>query len=128
MRSPDYRILDEALAEIAGSGIELTNGNSNHAPMVAEALCAMGRGEAVLPWLARYRARLRPRPPHGEAIGHDDWQAALGRRDRFAAWARFFEEELAEAAWQPVLDRWVGRLAPGFCAMSIWFGLISREP
>src|SRR5262249_17339963 len=28
----------------------------------------------------------------------------------------FFENELEEASWPAVLDRWASRLAPGFCA------------
>jgi hypothetical protein len=48
MRAPSYSPLDEALEILAPYGIELKNGNSNHGPMVAEALCAMGRcGHAV---------------------------------------------------------------------------------
>jgi len=38
MRSPCHASLDEALETLAPCGIELKNGNSNHAPMVAEAL------------------------------------------------------------------------------------------
>src|SRR6185503_19670267 len=44
------------------------------------------------------------------------WRAALGQVDRFEDWSRFFHEALAEAPWATVLDRWVGRLAPGFSA------------
>ena len=40
MRSPCYASLDDALEFVAPYGMELKNGNSNHAPMVAEALCA----------------------------------------------------------------------------------------
>jgi Questin oxidase-like len=115
MPTPRYAGLDDALETIAPFGIELKNGNSNHAPMVAEALCALGRPDAVMPWLERYRARLQPRPAAGEPIG-GDWRDALGQRERFADWACFFAEELAEGAWPTVLDRWVDRLAPGFCA------------
>ena len=66
MRAPLYTSLDDALDEIAPYGIELKNGNSNHAPMVAEALCALGRPEAVMPWVARYRERMQPRPAAGD--------------------------------------------------------------
>ena len=58
MRRSYYTTLDDALDTISPYGIELKNGNSNHAPMVAEALCAMGRPEAVMPWIARYRERM----------------------------------------------------------------------
>jgi Questin oxidase-like len=116
MRTPLYAPLDDALDEIAPYGIELKNGNSNHAPMVAEALCALGHPEAVTPWVARYRERMQLRPGPGEAIRGDEWRGALGRLDRFADWALFFTDELEDAPWRTVLDRWVGRLAPGFCA------------
>ncbi|HZU91576.1 MAG TPA: questin oxidase family protein, partial [Stellaceae bacterium] len=59
------------------------------------------------------------RPPAGGRLGHDEWRAALGRRDRFAEWSAFFDEELAEAPWRRVLDRWVERLMPGYCAAAM---------
>ena len=108
--------LDDALDAVSGYGIELQNGNSNHAPMVAEALCAMGRPDAVMPWLSRYRERMLPRPARKEPISHDDWQRALGKRDRFADWAIFFGSELQATPWRKALDYWAGRLAPGFSA------------
>jgi hypothetical protein len=116
MRAPSYASLDDALDILAPYGIELKNGNSNHAPMVAEALCAMGRPDAVLPWIARYRERMLPRPEPGARIRREDWREALGERGRFADWGAFFAEELREAPWRNVLDRWLERLAPGFCA------------
>jgi hypothetical protein len=116
MPTPCYASLDEALELVAPYGIALKNGNSNHAPMVAEALCALGRPEAVMPWIARYRERMLPRPAAGDRIGREDWRAALGDRKRFVDWSGFFGEELRETRWREVLDRWVERLAPGFCA------------
>jgi hypothetical protein len=111
-----YEPLDEALDRLAPYGIELTNGNFNHAPMVAEALCALGRPDAVLPWIERYRLRILPRDAGaaaGEPIAAADWRGELARRDRFAAWSRFFAAALNQAAWRGVLDLWAGRLAPG---------------
>lgn len=116
MRTPDYSPLDDALDAIAPYGMALGNGNFNHAPMVAEALCALGYPQPVQPWLAAYHGRMLPRPMAGERIDGYDWRQALGRRERFADWASFFANELAEAAWPAVLDRWAARLAPGFCA------------
>jgi len=112
MRAPSYTSLDEALESLAGS----TNGNGNHAPMVAEALCALGRPDAVAPWIARYREKMLPRSPVGDVIRLEEWRSALGKRDRFADWAAFFGEELQRDPWPQVLDRWTARLAPGFCA------------
>ena len=63
MDAAAYAPLDEALAELAASGPELANGLTSHAPMTLEALCALGRPDAVRPWLARYRKDLRPAPP-----------------------------------------------------------------
>ena len=116
MRSPCYASLDDALETLAPYGIELKNGNSNHGPMVAEALCALGRPGAVMPWVARYRERMLPRSGAQTRIRREDWRAALGERIRFADWCRFLGEELQEAPWREVLDRWMERLAPGFCA------------
>ena len=116
MRAPSYASLDDALETLAPYGIELRNGNSNHAPMVAEALCALGRSYAVMPWIARYRERMLPRPGVGARLRPEDWHAALGERARFTDWSAFFREELRQGPWREVLDRWVDRLAPGFCA------------
>jgi hypothetical protein len=116
MLTPCYSSYDDALDAMTPYGIALDNGNTNHAPMVAEALCALGRPDMVMPWLARYRDRMRPRPPAGEPIHSEDWHDALGHRERFTDWALFFCNEIGQAAWQTVLDRWVERLAPGFCA------------
>jgi len=116
MRAPCYALLDDALETLAPYGIELRNGNSNHAPMVAEALCALGRPDAVMAWIARYRERMLPRPATDIGICRENWRAALGERARFADWSAFFGEELREGTWREVLDRWVERLAPGFCA------------
>jgi hypothetical protein len=116
MRTPCYDSYDEALDELASCDIALKNGNSNHAPMVAEALCALGHPEAVGPWLSLYRSRLQPRPASREPIASEAWHQILGRRDRFADWAVFFAGELETDPWQSALDRWVRRLAPGFCA------------
>jgi Questin oxidase-like len=115
MRAPLYTTLDDGLEMITPCGMDLKNGNSNHAPMVAEALCALGRPEAVMPWIARYRERMMPRSPFGQRIHQDNWRGALGQRERFADWSAFFDEELKEAPWRDVLDHWVGTLAPGFC-------------
>src|SRR5215469_8255955 len=113
MTASCYQPLDEALEAIAGYGITLNNGNSNHAPMVAEALCALGRPEAVMPWIAAYRQRLLPRSPPAEPIGAETWCRALGCRDRFADWAEFFAEELGQWSWREVLDRWMGTPGAG---------------
>jgi hypothetical protein len=116
MPRASYAALDGALERLSGSGPGLANGNFNHAPMVAEALCALGRPDRVMPWLEQYQGRLLPRATIGDRIDAAKWRAALGQRDRFAAWSALFAEELCEAAWREVLDRWAARLAPGVSA------------
>jgi hypothetical protein len=84
--------------------------------MVVEALCALGRPEAVFPWVEAYRPRMTPRAAASETTDWSQWRAHLGCRDAFPAWSRLFAAELAEAPWQGVLDRWATRLAPGYSA------------
>ena len=113
---PTYESLDEALEILSAFGPDLRNGNTNHAPMAVEALCALGRADAVTPWIERYRGELLPMPARRERITAESWRGALARTERAADWSAFFAEELLGAPWREVLDRWVGRLAPGLCA------------
>ena len=116
MKTAAYASLDEALEILSAYGPDLSNGLTSHGPMAAEALCALGRPDAVLPWVERYRKGMLPRPPARERISHDTWRSALAQLDRVGDWSAFFEEELQSDPWRVVLDRWVGRLAPGICA------------
>ncbi len=109
-------MLDEALEYLSDCGPDLRNGMASHAPMVAEALCALGRPDAVMPWLERHRAEFTSRPAHRERIEPAHWRAALAKEDRFSDWSAFFADELANAPAREVLDTWVARLAPGLCA------------
>ncbi len=111
-----YVALDDALQRLAAYGPDLRNGMTNHAPMAVEALCAMGRPDAVGPWVERYSRGMLPRPAAREPIGRDDWRNALAQEPRFADWCAFFEAELRGVPWREVLARWVSRLAPGLCA------------
>src|SRR5262245_37210575 len=111
-----YEDFEEALASIAFAGPDLRNGLTNHAPMAVEALCAMGRGEAVMRWLDAYRKELLPWPVSQQRIDRDRWRSALGRTETAADWRSFFQRELQDAPWREVLDRWVARLAPGICS------------
>jgi hypothetical protein len=113
---PDYSMMEPALALLEPYGPDLRNGLTSHAPMAVEALAALGRPDAVVPWLDAYRKGMTPAPSPRERIARDGWQAALGREDRFADWTALVEDELAEAPWRDVLARWTARLAPGICA------------
>ena len=112
----DYTALDPALEIIHRSSPDLRNGNSNHAPMAAEALCAMGRADAVARWLDGYRNEMMPRETPRLRIARDDWRGALGRsRDASPIGRRSSRNELNEAPWREVVERWTARLAPGIC-------------
>lgn len=91
-----YEALDWALEALAGYGPDLANGLTNHAPMAVEALCSLGRGDAVASWVEAYRPGLAPRPAMVSPIARDDWRGALGRTDRTSDWTDFFERQLAE--------------------------------
>lgn len=116
MTNSAYAALDEALDALKDLSPDLANGMTSHAPMVAEALCAMVRPQAVMPWLRKYATNILPWPKPKERIAAENWRAALGQDDRVADWRNFFREELKNAAWPAVLDKWVDRLAPGICA------------
>ena len=115
--------IDEMLDILSFAGAELVNGNANHGPMAVEALFALGREDAALPWVDGYRKRLTHRPSPSLAIPPDDWREYLGARERLGDWIELFENELSEAPWQEVVRQWVPRLAPAVMA-SATHGLI----
>ena len=108
--------IDEMLDLLSFAGAELGSGNANHGPMAAEALFALGRDEAVLPWVEDYRIRLTDRPSPSLAIPSSEWREFLGARDRLGDWIEFFQNELQEAAWRDVVRVWAPRLAPAVMA------------
>jgi hypothetical protein len=116
MSARQYAAMDDALELLRGTGPELRNGLTNHAPMAAEAMCALGRPRSVTAWVEKYRRKILPEPAHVERVPAEGWESALGKLARHADWVDFFEDELKEASWPVVLDRWVARLAPGIVA------------
>jgi hypothetical protein len=112
----DYSALDETLEIMAPMGPDLSNGFSNHAPMAIEAMCAVGRGDAVMPWFEHYRRSLAPRRARVARLTDESWRVALGDQRRTEDWFEFFRNELEERPWQLVLDDWAARLAPGLMA------------
>lgn len=113
---PAYDALDEALESVADAGPDLRSGLTNHAPMAVEALCAMDRSDAVPRWLDRYREQLMPWPARESRVESSAWREALGKPERASDWRAFFANQLEDASWREVLDRWGLRLAPGICA------------
>jgi len=81
-RIRDVAAMDQALEMLAGCGPEFGGiGLSNHGPMAAEALSALGREQEVEPWVERYRKRLIERPPKVEHIDALNWPEVLGEVD-----------------------------------------------
>jgi hypothetical protein len=108
--------LEDALELLAPTGPEYDGRLANHGPMAAEALVALERPDSVVPWVERYRRRLREHPSASRAIEEKDWRAALGDGGRIGDWIAFFQAKIAEDSWRTVLGRWTERLAPGIIA------------
>ena len=108
--------IDEALDIIHRTGPDLVGGNSNHGPMVAEALLTLDRPDSVMPWIEGYKNRFQERSHPDTPISPGSWHETLGDRGRSADWVAFFDHELAEGPWSSVLRTWVPRLAPGLMA------------
>lgn len=90
---------------------------SNHGPMAAEALVALGRADSVISFAEAYRKRFTAiYPERRQAMTRENWREALGDGSRAADWVDFFNRELKEAAWPRVLEEWSARLAPGLAA------------
>ncbi len=116
MDRSNYTHLDEAFDMLTDCGPDMKNGFTNHGPMAAEALCALGRADAVLDWVENYRRGGLPWAPSRQTIDQNNWREALAREDRISDWRAFFHAEMQGATWQEVLNRWAGQLAPGICA------------
>jgi len=104
--------LDEALERFQICAMEYGPGFSNHGPMAAEALLALGH-PALIPGLVDiYAPRLHPIDP-GQVIAESEQAAAIGRPERAADWLATFEAELGSDDWRNLLARWLPRLVPG---------------
>lgn len=111
-----YDTLDQALDRLQAFAPDLRNGFTNHAPMAIEALCALGRGDAVLPWLEEnwgYRSLLLPRRRPSHPIA--DWRAALGN-GHSEDWSALIAADFDAAHWKEAAARWIPRLLPGIAA------------
>ena len=109
--------IDDALEILASTGPEYGDrGLANHGPMAAEALFALERPDAAIPWVESYKARLSDHPEARSVISPQEWREALGDTSRVADWVKFFDYELAQASWEDVVGTWVPRLAPALMA------------
>ena len=90
---------------------------TNHGPMAAEALVALGRAESVTAFVESYKKRFTARFPGSyQPVTRANWRAALGDGRRVEDWVNFFQQELKEMAWPQALERWTAALAPGLAA------------
>lgn len=112
--------LDAALMELGRFGPELANGMTSHAPMVVEALEALGRSDAIGPWVTRNRAMLLPWPA---TLQDDSRDPELGDWRAVSNWRRVFAQDLRSGDWRGVLARWVPQFAAGASAHAL-HGLI----
>jgi hypothetical protein len=108
--------IDDAFERLRHTGPELAGGAPNHGPMAAEALVALGCGDAVPRWVDRYRQQLGPMPETILPVTMQTWRDALGSPRRVGDWVVFFRHQLGEAPWQVILTTWFPRLIPGVMA------------
>ncbi|HKD70043.1 MAG TPA: questin oxidase family protein [Candidatus Binataceae bacterium] len=113
MMTPNYSTMDAALEMVLKAGPDLTNGLTSHASMGAEAMCSMGRADAVISWVENYRHMFTDRPRPSVKIDMNRWRDALGVVNRFADWVVFFQNELRERRWVEVIRQWGALLSPG---------------
>ncbi|MBL8696490.1 MAG: DUF4243 domain-containing protein [Planctomycetes bacterium] len=111
-----YSLLDAALVRLHAFAPEYSGGLADHGPMVAEAMCALGRGDAAQSWVERYVADLEPHPPAGTALRDEEWHRALGDPAAYPRWLARMEREITESSAHEVFRCWIGVLAPGFSA------------
>ena len=106
--------LDQALNRFCSCAPEFAGGLSNHGPMVAEALHALGHDALIAAWVDVYAPRLEE-DEAGKVLPSPDRIAALGNGD-FADWRATFREEVESSPWQRVARDWLPILLPGYFA------------
>ena len=116
---PASDAMDEALEMLQPFGPSFRGGLSNHGPMTAEALVALGHHDAVIPWVEHYRSRLEPRIESNQRITKANWQEALGDKSRIRDWDEWFGTQLSDSPWPAVVAVWIPRLAPGMAAAGL---------
>lgn len=104
--------LDAALRRLHGTDPEFKGGLSNHGPMAAEALEALGAPERIAAFVEGYAERLEPMSS-AEPVSERQWSRALGQPGARAGWIAYFEQRLAENEPQQVVAEAAPRLASG---------------
>ncbi len=104
--------LDEAFERFQRRGLEYGPGFSNHGPMAAEALQAIGHPALIPALVDIYEARLPPLEL-GSPLTPEEQVALLGDRTREADWLATFDGAVEAATWRDVLASWLPKLLPG---------------
>lgn len=107
--------LDEVLERFQRSALEYGAEFSNHGPMAAEALVALGHPALLTGWVDLYAPRLPPFEP-GVSLDGEARRSALGVAARGGDWVATWEAELSDREWRVVLREAVRDLAPGLFA------------
>ncbi|MCH2185856.1 hypothetical protein MK280_08290 [Myxococcota bacterium] len=106
--------LDQVLPQFQRGRLEYGGGYSNHGPMAAEALDALGHA-ALIPALADvYTPRLGILEA-GEVIPPEKRRQALGN-GADADWIATFSHCVEESSWEHILSEWLPDLLPGLFA------------
>jgi hypothetical protein len=88
--------LDEALERFQIGQCEYGGGLSNHGPMAAEALIALGHRALVPALVERYAPRLGAAVLEGRPLPEADWESALSDYDRLGDWIATFQARLED--------------------------------
>ncbi len=78
----DEDLLDEALQRVDERLPDQNFHRSNHVPMVAEALCVLGRADAIRGWVDENLEEHRPGPAARTRIDASEWRSAIAQSSR----------------------------------------------
>ena len=110
--------LDRALSQLAATDFEYATesfeGLTNHGPMAAEALAALGHADRIDSFLQGYSPQLRTMPA---AVAAPRRPVPLGEPDRVLDWLAHYDRELTGTQdWAAVLREALPALVPGLAA------------
>jgi hypothetical protein len=94
---PPDASFDEVLDAIHRTDLEFAEGQSNHAPMAAEALVTLGAARRVVSFLHRYQGQLR-------LLEDKQTENIVGDYETRATWVGVFDTKLNGASAQPFAD------------------------
>ena len=109
--------LDEALSILHAFDPERTEaGLTNHGPMAAEALLALGQPGQIAPWVDGYIGDLRPYAADEMPLSPSEQATALAVNEAMPRWIATFEQLLLEGDPAVVFDDYFSTLSPGYAA------------